>query len=135
VSARLEYVPDADLAREVEQSQLVVLPFDRITNSGSLMLALSLDRPVLVPTTPLTEELAAEIGSDWVLTYEPPLGADGLARALEATEHRTGRPDLVRRDWPAIGAQHAAAFTEARELARRRNRWWHRRPVDAAPAE
>src|SRR5262249_34146130 len=45
VSARLEYVPDADLAREVEQSQLVVLPFDRITNSGSLMLALSLDRP------------------------------------------------------------------------------------------
>jgi beta-1,4-mannosyltransferase len=58
VSARLEYVEDTELASELRRSQLVVLPFDRVVNSSSALLALSLDRPVLVPATPLTEELA-----------------------------------------------------------------------------
>jgi beta-1,4-mannosyltransferase len=124
VTARLEYVSDAELAREVSRSQLVVLPFDRVTNSGSLILALSLGRPVLVPATPITEEIADEVGSDWVLTYDPPLDPGALTRALAATEapqHES--PDLSRRDWPAIGNEHAAAFARARDIARRRTRW------------
>jgi beta-1,4-mannosyltransferase len=131
VTALAEYVPDADLAREVSRAQLVVLPFDRVTNSGSLILALSLDRPVLVPSTPLTEELAEEIGSEWVVTYRPPLDADSLVRALAATEAPRPRgPDLSRRAWPAIGAGHAAAFTRARDIARNRT-WWRPRRRDA----
>jgi beta-1,4-mannosyltransferase len=128
VSARLEYVDDTELACEVRRSQLVVLPFDRVVNSGSTLLALSLDRPVLVPATPLTEELADEVGSDWVLTYRPPLDGPTLARALAATVHpRTGRPDLSRRAWSAIGAGHAAAFARARDIAGCRPAWPSRR--------
>jgi beta-1,4-mannosyltransferase len=134
VSARLEYVPDAELAREVGQSQLVVLPFDRVTNSGSLILALSLDRPVLVPATPLTEELADEVGSEWVLTYHPPLDADALGRALASTKGTSGRPDLSRRDWPTIGAAHAAAFADARDIARDQRPWWRHGGETTRPA-
>ncbi len=58
--------PTSVLAREVFESELVVLPFVEMTNSGSMLLALSLDRPVLVPRLPVTEELADEVGPGWV---------------------------------------------------------------------
>jgi GT2 family glycosyltransferase len=121
VSAVTEYVPDDELVREVTESELVVLPFDRITNSGSRMLALSLDRPVLVPSTPITEELAAEVGPGWVLTYRGALAAGDLSRALREVRDAPARrpPDLTRRDWDAIGAQHAAAFARAVAISRR----------------
>jgi beta-1,4-mannosyltransferase len=124
ISAIDQYVPDTQLARELTESQLVVLPFDRLTNSGSLMLALSLDRPVLVPATPLTEELAAEVGPGWVLTYRPPLDAQTIAQALEEARTVKGgpQPDLSRREWPAIGVRHEEAFVRAVELARRGSR-------------
>jgi beta-1,4-mannosyltransferase len=115
-----EYVPDAHLAREITRSQLLVFPFDRVTNSGSVLLGLSLGRPVLVPATPLTEELAAEVGSDWVLTYRPPLDAQVLAKGLATTRSLRDRPppDLSGRDWSPLGALHASAFAHARSIAR-----------------
>jgi beta-1,4-mannosyltransferase len=123
ISAVIEYIPDEALVREVTESELVVLPFDRLTNSSSLVLALSLDRPVLVPSTPITEEIAAEVGPGWVLTYQGTLGADDIGRAREAVGRSAGRPapDLSGRNWDVVCAQHAAAFTRAVELARRRN--------------
>ena len=79
-----EYVTDDVLVREVTASELVVLPFANMTNSGSLLLALSLDRPVLVPSQPMTEQLAAEVGPGWVLTYAGPLEPAVLLDALAA---------------------------------------------------
>jgi beta-1,4-mannosyltransferase len=138
ISAVTEYVPDDELVREVTQSELVVLPFDRVTNSSTLILALSLDRPVLVPSTPITEELAAEVGPGWVRTYEGSLDARDITRALEEARHMAVResPDLSRREWDAIGSQHAAAFVRAVAVARRRRQWRRalrrRRPEPAA---
>jgi beta-1,4-mannosyltransferase len=129
ISAVTEYVPDDDLVREVTESELVVLPFDRLTNSSSLILALSLDRPVLVPSTPITEEVAAEVGPGWVLTYQGALGTDDICRALAAVRRASSNPtapDLSRRDWDVVCAQHAAAFTRAVALRRHRHR--HRPP-------
>jgi beta-1,4-mannosyltransferase len=119
------FVPDEQLLGEVLDSELVVLPFTRMTNSSSLLLALSLDRPVLVPRTGLTAALAAEVGPGWVHTYEGALDAAALARALAAVRAaRAGGdlapPDLSARAWPAIGARHAEAFRRARDLARGR---------------
>jgi beta-1,4-mannosyltransferase len=126
-----QYLPDAQLAEEIGHSQLVVLPFDRVTNSGSLLLALSLGRPALVPATSLTEELAAEVGPGWVLTYRPPLDADALAEGLAMAPVTTSGapPDLSGRDWPTNGALHAAAFTRARDIARDRSRGGHGLPT------
>lgn len=121
ISATTAYVPDEELVREVTESELVVLPFDRLTNSSSLILALSLDRPVLVPSTPITEEIAAEVGPGWVLTYRGTLAGEDIARALEDVRQATVRrpPDLSRRDWDLVCSQHAAAFAQAIARARR----------------
>ncbi len=118
------YVPDDVLVREITASELVVLPFARVTSSGSLLLALSLDRPVLVPSSPLTEHLAAEVGAGWVLTYTGPLGADTLEGAVVAARAPRGgdEPDLTGREWDMIGAAHADVFTGASSIAHRRRR-------------
>jgi beta-1,4-mannosyltransferase len=125
ISAITAYVPDDQLVREVTESEVVVLPFDRVTNSSSLILALSLDRPVLVPSTPITEELAAEVGPGWVLTYQGTLEAEEISGALEEARHSPGRrsPDLSRREWDVIGSQHAAAFVRAVAIARQHRPW------------
>jgi beta-1,4-mannosyltransferase len=124
VSAVTEYVPDDELVREVTESELVVLPFDRVTNSSSVILALSLDRPVLVPSTPVTDQLAAEVGPGWVLTYRGALAAEDISRALSSARGTPGRrpPDLSQREWVAIGARHAEAFRRAVAIAGRRRR-------------
>lgn len=114
-----DFVADAVLANEVRQAQVVVLPFVEMTNSGSMLLALSLDRPVLVPRLPVTEAIAAEVGPGWVRLYDGELDADALARAAGPPEgERTPRPDLSAREWPPIGVAHTAAFARAVTLAR-----------------
>jgi beta-1,4-mannosyltransferase len=129
-SARLDYVDDAALAREVGESELVVLPYQDMHNSGALLLALSLGRPVLVPRSAVTSALAAEVGADWVRTYPADEGADRVAdltpddvrEALKAVRERaaTSRPDLSRRRWPRIAREHAEVYRRA--VSRRRRR-------------
>ena len=109
------YLSDDALVREITASELVVLPFAGVTNSGSLLLALSLDRPVLVRSQPLTEQLAAEAGPGWVLTFTGSLEADVIRQALDTVRDPRSpeAPDLSARDWDAIGAAHAVAFETA----------------------
>ena len=120
ITSLVDYVPEDELVREITSSELVVLPFAAITNSGSLLLALSLDRPVLVPSGPMTDALAAEVGPGWVLTYDGALQSATLEQAL--VEARSldldGHPDLSGREWGAIGATHAEVFAEAAARAR-----------------
>ena len=78
----LEHVDDATLAEEIGQAELVVLPYREMRNSGALLLALSLGRPVLAPVTPTTAEIADEVGPGWVISDDPPLTAGVLATAL-----------------------------------------------------
>jgi len=113
VSARLDHVPDDDLVDEIESAQLVVLPYRDLHNSGALLLALSLDRPVLVPRNAVTDALAAEVGEAWVRRYDGDLTAEHLAAAVAATVGVDGHPDLSAREWPAIGRAHADLFRTA----------------------
>jgi beta-1,4-mannosyltransferase len=114
------HLRDAELALEVSASELVVLPFRRTTNSGSMILALSLERPVLVPRNPSFEQIGDEVGDGWVLTYDGPLTPAVLSAALASMRANppSGRPDLSGREWTLIGALHADAFAKARALTR-----------------
>lgn len=130
----LAHVDDADLVDAVHRAQLVVLPYREMHSSGVLLLALSLGRPVLVPRTPVTDDLAAEVGPDWVHRYDGALRAAHLAAALAASAALLSSPgaagpdgvggsdgpDLSARGWPAAGAAHARAYAAA--LAARRGR-------------
>ncbi|MGH8028186.1 MAG: glycosyltransferase [Pseudoxanthomonas sp.] len=114
-SARLEYVSDEVLAKEIGEAQCVVLPYRDMQNSGALLLALSLARPVLVPHSEANAALADEIGEEWVRLYDGALHANALAEALHArtAPRRQSAPDLSRRDWPRLGMQHHATYLAA----------------------
>lgn len=115
ITALLDYVDDATLAGELERAQLVVLPYRELHNSGALLLALSLDRPALVPDGPTTRAMAAEVGPGWVVTFDGELGAPALVDALAMTSRRPcGRPALSGRDWPAVAEAHLEVYRAVR---------------------
>lgn len=123
VALTLRHVDDDALAGEVAAAEVVALPHRDLHNSSSALLALSLGRPVLVPSTPTTEALAREVGREWVIRYDGDLRAEHLERAArEAGAVLAGgsAPDLSARDWPPVAAAHAGAYAGA--LAVRRGR-------------
>jgi glycosyltransferase involved in cell wall biosynthesis len=111
VRLTLQRVPEDDVQRYLRAADLVVLPFTDITNSASALLALSFDRPVLVPRLGAMGELQALVGTDWVRTYEDDLTPAILDQALDwARRPRDRGPDLSTLDWGAIAEQTLAFY-------------------------
>lgn len=125
VSLSLHYLSEAELVTAVSRAELVVLPYREMHNSGAALLALSLDRPVLVPGNEVNAALAAEVGQGWVLRYDGDLTAATLVRAVTAarTVARPPRPDLTRREWARAATEHAEVYAEAWRLARGTRRY------------
>ncbi len=115
---------DEDFREAVVACDFLVLPYRRITTSGSVMLAFSLGVPVIVPDLPAFEGLV-EDGTNGIL-YPPdtPSGLrDALLRALRMPAAarlamgEAGRRTAARHDRGWIGRRLAAAL---QELARSR---------------
>ena len=121
VELAMDWVSHEALAEEIGHSELVVLPYLEMHNSGTVVVALSLDRPVLVPRDPATLALSDEVGPGWVFTYDAPLTAliltDTLRRLREL--HRDAdapvesRPDLSARDWTSVADRYATTYQKA----------------------
>lgn len=76
---RDEVIPEARLSDTIRACDAIVLPFDQILTSGSMMLALSHGVPVIVPAHPsLCETLFDRVNG---LTF-PPGDAEGLAQRM-----------------------------------------------------
>ena len=115
VSTRFGYLEDRDLHTLIRASDLALLPYDGFLNSGVLMRSLSLARPVLVPLTPVTREISAEVGPEWVSTYTTTLSADVLARGTEWIERREpddNEPDLSQYDWEGFAEGLISAYRQ-----------------------
>lgn len=114
ITLDFRFLPDADLVTHVTEGEVVVLPYREMHNSGGVLAALSLDRPVLVPDNDVNRDLAAEVGTDWVRGYTGDLTPDDLLRALDASRQLSDpSPDLSAREWGECGRLHAAAYREA----------------------
>lgn len=127
VVLHLDYIPDADVACYIRASDLVVLPFRDILNSGSAVLALSLDRPVLVPAKGSMSELEEFAGPDWVRLYSGELTSEvlhrELGRAVRGSTQR-GRCQALEAgwdglDWKDLAQLTLAAYYSVRATARR----------------
>ncbi|MBG6214538.1 beta-1,4-mannosyltransferase [Cryobacterium sp. CAN_C3] len=118
----LRHASDAELADAIGAAELVVLPYADMHNSGAALLALSLDRPVLVPRNAVTNALAEEVGAEWVLTYSVPLSARVLADAIAGARRprSTRAPDLSQRRWTVGAADHVEAYGRAVQALRSR---------------
>lgn len=119
VRVQLAFLQDAELADLVGRSELIVLPYRDMHNSGGVLTSLSLDRPVLVPDNETTAALAEEVGPQWVQRYAE-LTPEVLSEAAVRARDIEGRPDLSARSWAEAGRQHEAAYRRSVALLRRR---------------
>ncbi|GAA4721704.1 hypothetical protein APR04_001473 [Promicromonospora umidemergens] len=111
VTLHLGFLSDDALVATVTAAELVVLPYRFMHNSGAVLAALSLDRPVLVPETRVNADLAAEVGPGWVHTFAGDLTSADLEGALAAVRRpRAAAPGLDARDWAGAGHAHLAVY-------------------------
>lgn len=115
VSLHFSFLDDEQLVHEVTQSELVVLPAREMHNSGGVLAALSLGRPVLVVDNATNGELGHEVGAGWVLRYTGTLHGEDILDALAAVRApgRSAQPDLGQRGWDTAGRDHLAAYRRA----------------------
>lgn len=114
----LHFLTDAELVRIITESELVVLPYRFMHNSGGALAALSLDRPVLVPDTQVNRDLAAEVGPGWVQLFDGDLSGWAMLEALSGVRQARrltsdSRPDLSARGWERVGERHRALYRVA----------------------
>ena len=122
ISSCLRFVSDEELVEEVGRAELVVLPYREMHNSGAVLVALSLDRPVLVPASPSNAALADEVGPGWIHLYSGELTREVFEGALDAARSAVSgsRPRLEGRDWKTLGEQTYRTYLRALELTGRR---------------
>ncbi len=108
------YVPDTELAAAIARARLVVLPYKNMHNSGAVLLALSLNTPVLIPSNPITHDLRTEFGSSFVKLFEGELTSDALSAAVAElpADGLEGDVDMTSRDWTSIARSHANVYRE-----------------------
>jgi len=110
----LEHIPENDMQLYLRAANLVILPYADILNSGSALLALSFDRPVLIPRRGSMGELQAFAGEEWVKTYIGELTPEKIQEALEWSLNST-RPEqapLEKLDWSNLAYMTLAAYKE-----------------------
>lgn len=120
ITLTFDFVDDPALVGHVTSSELIVLPYPEMHNSGSAFAALSMGRPVLLPDNEVNRALADEVGADFVHLYAGDLTGRHLTDALAAVRRlpADALPDLSQREWPLVAQQHEAAYREAVALAR-----------------
>ena len=120
---RLGFVPDDEIQVYLRAADLVALPFLDVLNSASAMLALSFDRPVVVPARGSMAELQDTVGADWVQVYGGGLDANVLAHSIAwSAVPRAPVAPLDPYEWSAIGRSTADAYQRIRAFVDRGRR-------------
>ncbi|MBA3961442.1 MAG: glycosyltransferase [Chthoniobacterales bacterium] len=112
ILCRLERIPDCEIQFYLNACDLIVLPYTDVLNSSSALLALSFNRPVLVPALGAMTELREIAGQEWVHTYTGELTPALLREALHWAVATT-RPavcDLRAFQWSDIGRKTVSAY-------------------------
>ena len=104
VLLELERLDDARMAAWLRAADAVVLPYSRILNSGSAILALSAGRPVIAPAIGAMPELARFAGAEWMYLYDGDLTPERLRAALAWVRETTRGegPELGDLDWSGV---------------------------------
>lgn len=112
VSTSFGFVPDKQLVKEILGSEIVVLPYLEIHNSGILLAALSVGRPVLATKSATTEALQSEVGSNWIQLFDGDISGEKIDIAMRAIRNseRSQYPSFNGRTWHAVAQQHATLY-------------------------
>jgi beta-1,4-mannosyltransferase len=120
IHAALTAGEDRDLIAAIAAADVVVLPYQDILNSGSVLFALSCGRPVCAPRAGALAELQHCVTPEWLFLYDPPLSPAILAEALPwaRAARRRPEPPLQHFAWPAIARMHRAYYGRLIRLKR-----------------
>ncbi len=90
------FIKDNDLQYFLNASDIVVTPYNKIFNSGSIFLNLSFAKPTLAPAISAIPEIEAMVGKQWIITYTGEISSDKLAEAIAIAKDNTvnAKPDL-----------------------------------------
>lgn len=118
------YASEERIATLHDECDLVILLYTgpSVLNSGAAMLALSLNRPVLMSDGPSTRDLMAAVGAEWVYPCQPD-GSDLVRIARKAlSDPRSEAPDLHAFAWESVGRATLAAFRDGLQASQSRER-------------
>jgi glycosyltransferase involved in cell wall biosynthesis len=111
VRADLRHIPDQEIQHYVRACNCLVVATSFAVTSGSAMLGLSFDRPVLMPHRGAAIEIRDNVGEEWVQTYDGGIRPNVLKRAFDI-EQPAGSPPLEQHyDWTRAGHEYYAAYT------------------------
>ena len=108
-------IPDADIALGTCACDVLVRPYRRILNSGSMMLAATLGVPVVLPRL---DHLVAEYQSQpWVVFFDNPDSEELRPAAIAAAVETAWSQPLVRRRAAVDFARSYTPFDMSRDFA------------------
>ena len=112
VKLHLGFIPKEKVHLYLRAADLVILPYREILNSGSVLLALSFDRPVLVPLQGALGELQAQVGEEWVRTYTGDITPSQIGEALSwaLSMPRPHQATLAMFNWEELAQQTINAY-------------------------
>ncbi len=112
VRMHLDFIPKDKAQLYFRAADLVILPYREILNSGSALLGLSFDRPVVVPRRGALGELQDLVGDRWVRTYEGEITPSHIEEALKwaLNTSRPERAPLDALDWKVLAQQTIDAY-------------------------
>jgi glycosyltransferase involved in cell wall biosynthesis len=120
VVAHLRHIPAEQVHLYFSAADVVVLPFHRMLTSGSLLLAMSFDKPVIAPRF---DAIVEALGPAGEFLYDP-LDDDGLRRALgmaaradlaSQAQHTRRQCDEI--SWSTIAEMTIATYNAACDTA------------------
>lgn len=122
ISFEFRSLSDSELLNEIAQSELVILPYTKIYNSGAALMSLSAACPIVVTNSSTMTELQREVGTDWVQLLEGDISPASLMASVLAVRaaqpNREGeRPKFVRRDWSSLGEEYSQIYRRSRTQA------------------
>src|SRR3569833_388748 len=106
----LRWARGEELAALLELSDLVVLPYRTITNSGAALLALSAQVPILGPNLGSMPELQHLVGPEWIRLFDGNISQSQLREALTWLRTPRGTPDMKPFSWPRIASETLAFY-------------------------
>ncbi len=114
---RVAFIPkhldDRSLVACLARADLVVLPYKKILNSGSILLAFGAEKHVLAPAIGSMRNLQQEVGAGAISLYDGPLSSDILDRAIERVRTGHVHPANLREfEWPSIAQKTIKLYRE-----------------------
>jgi beta-1,4-mannosyltransferase len=112
-----KFIPDTELQYYFRAADLCIFPFKDIFNSGSVLLSVSFDTPVLVPHSPNFEEYSLLLNNGLISTYTDQIRPEDIHTVLNDTSsqrnlYRDKNLDCEAISWPILQSKLAEFYKQ-----------------------